>query len=171
MVSLLASMAALPFLALVACGEAPVTNDNSAPRTRGLNGVAMQDGPLRIYECNAALSSPVNNTLRMRVGEEPLPILLLRIEQGANTFWWALNHLDKAVHRRADPPFPVSARTEGDRTILEWNIHSNHVVASLEWRSPAQDRAGVEFECDGDSGPVTAYPTEIQTSPGAGSVG
>jgi hypothetical protein len=156
----LASLAAMPALALTACGGAPPAPGPAQTGAKGsatspdrrINGLPMPDGRRRIYECNATLSSPMNDTLRTYVGQEPLPFLLIRTEGEENTFWAALGHLDNADRRRADPPFPATARTEGERTILEWNIHSTRAVASVEWSSPAQDHAALEIDVTGSAG-------------------
>ena len=152
MVSALATLGAVPLLALTACGDSPDANGNAAARTRMVAGVSMPGGVHRVYECNAALATPANDTLRTLVGEGPLPILLLRAEDRGHAVWAAGGHLDKAVHRTADPLFAASAQRAGQRTILAWNVHSSRVVASLEWRSPAESRAVAEFDVTDPSG-------------------
>ena len=163
----MACLMTVPFLALTACGEASSPEGGAKSRLSGrsLNGLEMPGGAYRIYRCDAMLTSPLNESLRRMVGEEPLPITLLRAEtDGDGTLWWAMGHLDKTVHRTVDPPFPASAESEGSHTILNWKIHSAQVVAKLEWRSPAQDRAGVKFDVTDPSGSSSRgiYPYQMR---------
>jgi hypothetical protein len=181
MVSPLVSVAAVPILALAACGDAPPGQGpgqgkaapgpgqgsgqgKAAAHPRRVNGGAIPDGLIRIYACTATLSSSVSEMLRRYVGEAPLSIRLLRADRDADTSWMVLGRLDNSVDRAARPPTPATGRIEDGRTILEWDPHSIRVVARLSWSSPAEDRAAVEFDVSSPSGggPRELYPYRMR---------